>query len=54
MLNIKWCWNNETRQFEEFDEYGYSYHQQKVVADWDDAPFREEKEEERRRREESL
>ena len=49
----KMCYNYDTGQYEDIDEFGYSYTSGKYVNNWDDSEYRreeEEEEEERRRR----
>lgn len=49
----KLCYNYDTGEYEDIDEYGYSYTQGTYVYNWDDSEYcREREEEEERRREE--
>ncbi len=48
----KWCFNYESREYEDIDKDGYSWTLGKYVNNWDDSEYKREKEEEKRRRKE--
>ena len=51
----KWCYNYDSREYEDIDEDGYNWTRGEYSYNWDDSEYRkerEEEEEEERRREE--
>ena len=42
----KWCYNYDSRRYEDIDEDGYSWDQHSYVNNWDDSEYRREKDDE--------